>query len=458
MASGLRGAIAVTRLGMGAKPGEIETAARDPEGWLERQIGSDAALIPGEGLQSAAEGARAMVAYEENAVKIRNGEATEEDLKAIRRSIGRQRRDFLLREIVARNTHAITTGDGFAERWARFWANHFTVAARQPQMLPLAGAFEREAIRPNVFGRFRDLLLASSFHQGMLVYLDNYQSIGPSTLPARRRGAGLNENLAREILELHTLGVDGGYTQDDVLGLAKALTGWTVGRPRLQRFGETGEVVFIGFIHEPGSKTVLGKTYREDGEGQAGHILDDLARHPATAGHIARKLARHFIADTPPPEAVETLAQTFRDTSGDLSALARTLIGLEAAWSREPQKFKMPEELLISTARLLGGNAVYGGAVREVYQSFGQVPFLAPSPAGWPDTADDWAGPDAVMKRMEWANRTARRAGDRASSDRFLDAALGALASADTHAAAARAESRVQALTLAIMSPEFQRR
>lgn len=456
--SKIAGAIAATRLGMGAQPREIEAAAGDPAAWLDQQISPTAALVTGDGLSSAAEGGRAVVAYEEEASRLQDGTASEEDVEKVRRSINRQRREFLLREIVARNTHAIMTEKGFAERWARFWSNHFSVAVRNPQMLPLAGAFEREAIRPNVFGSFRDLLRASTFHQGMLVYLDNYRSIGPRTRPARRRNAGLNENLAREILELHTIGVDGGYNQDDVVAFAKALTGWTVGRPRLERFGPTGEVIFVGLIHEPGSKTVLGKAYREDGEVQAGHILDDLARHPATARRIAIKLARHFIADTPPDLAVSKLERSFLETGGDLAALARTLISLDEVWAPEPQKFKTPEELLISTARLLGGNAVYGGALREVYQSFGQVPFQAPSPAGWPDTAEDWAGPDAIMKRMEWANRTAQRSGDRFTSERFLDEALGELASEATRRAIARAESQTQGLTLAIMSPDFQRR
>lgn len=456
--SQLRAAIAATRFSMGAREGEITDAASDPRGWLEKQVKSGLADMPSDGLQSAAQGVRAVMVYEQEARRVRDGEASEADTSKVMRSIAKHRRDYLQKEIVARNEHAVTTPHGFAERWARFWANHFTVAVRNPQMIALAGAFEREAIRPNVFGSFKDLLHASTFHQGMLVYLDNFRSFGPSSRPAKRRGLGLNENLAREVLELHTIGVDGGYTQDDVISFAKALTGWTVGRPPMRRGDDIGETAFIGRIHEPGRKTVLGKEYRKDGREQAKDILDDLARHPSTARVLATKLAVHFISDTPPQGAIDTLEAEFKRSDGDLTQLAKSLINLDAAWDAEPTKFKTPEELLISTARLMGMRSVFGGRVRAVYRSFGQVPFLAPSPQGWPDSAEDWAGPDAIMKRMEWANRTARRAPGSMNSERFLDEALGPLATPDTRLAVSRAESQNQGLTLALMSPEFQRR
>jgi uncharacterized protein (DUF1800 family) len=290
-------------------------------------------------------------------------------------------------------------------------------------MIGLVGPFEREAIRPHVFGPFNMLLGASSFHPAMLTYLDAVRSFGPSTQIAQRRKIGLNENLAREILELHTLGVDTGYTQADVIEFAKALTGWTIGGPQIMRMaslgagqgqglggagrlrqaarsrgalspGEdaTGEAIFIEALHEPGARTVLAKSYGGAAKTQAAVILDDLARHPATAHHIARKLARHFIADDPPAAAIAKIEEAFNQSHGDLAHVARTVIDLPEAWGPAPQKFKTPEELIVSVARATGGlpadrkaNRPAFGDQRAVYQSLGQQPFGAPSPAGWPD-------------------------------------------------------------------------
>ncbi len=199
-------------------------------------------------------------------------------------------------------------------------------------MLGLAGAFEREAIRPHVLGNFTDLLLAVEQHPAMLLYLDNYLSVGPGSrlarMAARRqteRKIGINENLAREILELHTLGVNGGYTQQDVTTFAQVLTGWSIGGNfgRLQD-GEPGQFTFREALHEPGAKTVLGKRYSEDGESEGKAVLRDVAAKPATATFIATKLARHFIADEPPPAAVEKLAKSFTKSHGDLPTVYRT--------------------------------------------------------------------------------------------------------------------------------------
>ncbi|MEM6665942.1 MAG: DUF1800 domain-containing protein, partial [Pseudomonadota bacterium] len=337
--------------------------------------------------------------------------------------------------------------------------NHFTVAITQPLILPLVGPYEREAIRENAFGSFRDLLQATSFHQAMLVYLDNIRSFGPNTRTARNRGIGLNENLAREILELHTLGVNGGYTQTDVTEFAKALTGWTIKSPPLTN-RDIGAVTFERRLHEPGTRTILGKRI-SDGEDQASAVLDIVAVHPSTAQHIATKLARHFVADDPPQVAIDTLARTFLDSDGDLTELAKAVITLDAAWGEQQVKFKSPDELLVSTARLLGSRNVFGrnpGTAGDIFTSLGQVPFYAPSPEGWPDTASEWAGPDAIMKRLDWANLVAQRAPGSARSAMVLDEGLGVLASDATRQAVRRAESEVQGLTLALMSPEFQRR
>ena len=457
--SSTEAAIAVTRFGMGAQPGEISRIGSGARNWLEAQISAPGtALLTAPNLKSSKDIGRQ---FAEFAAAQRTGRRKQsgKDRMASRRTLRRTMTAILVSEITARNTHATVTPHGFAERWVRFWSNHFSVSARKFEALGLVGAFEREAIRPNAFGTFEDMLTASTLHAGMLVYLDNHRSIGPSTRIAKRRKIGLNENLAREVLELHTLGVGGGYSQSDVEAFAKALTGWTIAIPPLRQ-SSLGEVVFEGRIHEPGSQTILGKTYRQGDREQALAVLRDLARHPSTARHIAAKLAQHFISDTPPRGSVATLEAAFLESGGNLAVLARATINLDEAWTAVPQKLKTPEELLISSARMLGGYAAFGGVkdLRKIYESLGQAPFSAPSPDGWPDAAEDWAGPDAIKKRLEWANRAGQRGQSRMGAETFLGDAMGTLVSSDTRLAISRAESNAQGLTLALMSPEFQRR
>lgn len=471
--SALQAAIAANRFGMGALPGELDAAARDPRGWLKAQIGPNAAVYPAGDLLSA-----------QQALKARHktisptAKGSQKQKVAANQSANDMATEGMREEVRVRMLHAVETPKSFAERWARFWANHFTVAVRMPVMIGVVGPYEREAIRPHVFGSFAGLLRKATFHQGMLLYLDAAQSVGPSSKAAQTRRVGLNENLAREILELHTLGVGSGYTQADIIEFAKALTGWTVEEfppnadamidVRYRRQNQQardavvtdsiGQAGFISDLHEPGARTVVGKKYADTGRDQAGAILDDLARHPATARHVATKLARHFVSDTPPASAVEKLAGVFMQSNGDLSTLARAVIDLDEAWAPEQQKFKTPEELAVSVARVAGGQAAFIYGARQVYVSLTQAPFKAPSPAGWPDDAASWAGPDAVMKRLEWANSVSRRMARGASPNDILDAAVGELLTERTRLAVERAESAEQGFTLALMSPEFQRR
>ncbi|MDP3492419.1 MAG: DUF1800 family protein [Hyphomonadaceae bacterium] len=482
----LQGAIAATRFGMGARPGEIKDASSDPRGWLKAQVAPAAAAMPAADLLSTKQVLEArQEAYGMNgaAAKGQDGVRTEAQ-QVIQKQVQRETRDGLQQEVEARSRHAATTPNSFAERWHRFWANHFTVAARNAQTIGLVGPFEREAIRPNVFGNFSTLLGAATFHPGMLVYLDAARSIGPSTQAAERRDAGLNENLAREILELHTMGVGSGYTQDDIIEFAKALTGWTVAGPQAARLAglggqnqrakgaqqrarqqatgklarESGETIFLDPLHEPGPRKVMAKTYNGPAAEQAAAILYDLAANPATAKHIATKLARHFVSDTPPASAIAKLEAAYMKSGGDLSILARAVIDLDEAWSETPLKFKTPEELLVSAARAAGVQATFGGAQRAVYTSLAQQPFGAPSPAGWPDDTASWAGSDAIKKRLEWANSVSRRMARGETPTQFLNRALGEIASEKTRQAVARAESAEQGFTIALMSPEFQRR
>ncbi|MGO9867996.1 MAG: DUF1800 domain-containing protein, partial [Rhodomicrobium sp.] len=263
-------------------------------------------------------------------------------------------REVFQAETLARLEAAKASNAGFSERLVLFWSNHFCVSARKAGAVRiLAGAYEREVIRGHLFGRFEDMLLAAEKHPAMLVYLDNQESIGPHSRGGLRQQKGLNENLAREIMELHTLGADGGYTQEDVTALAKILTGWRFARNDNQ-FGEEGRFVFNPNLHEPGDHKLLGVVYRESNSAQGEQALLALARHPSTARHIARKLATHFVSDSPAPALVGRLETTFRKTGGDLAAVSRALIEAPEAWAGEPAKLRTPYEFLAASVRATG--------------------------------------------------------------------------------------------------------
>jgi uncharacterized protein (DUF1800 family) len=330
----------------------------------------------------------------------------------------------------------------------------------------LAGAFEVEAIRPHVLGRFEDMLLAVERHPAMLLYLDQARSTGPASALARRaamanpeRQRGLNENLAREILELHTLGVRSGYEQADVTEFARALTGWSIGGlPGLPGDAAQGSFMFRPMMHEPGTRNVLGQRYAQPGEAQAQAILHALAGTPATARHIARKLACHFVADTPPAALVDRLADAFVRSGGDLPSVYRTLIASPEAWSAAQPKFKTPWEWAVSLLRGLG--RMEPGAVQyaPLLTQLGQPVWRPGSPAGFDDIADSWAAPDSLMRRVELAQRVAVRAGDAVDARALGPLLLPAGLSETTQLAITRAESAPTALALLLVSPEFLRR
>lgn len=446
----MQAALAVTRFGLGASTGEIETASQDPVSWLSAQLTPNAIKdFPDGPLKPSKPQLAETMDYFR---KVRGERANETDQRAFRRKV----RETTVAEVTARTTFAASTDNPLHERLVRFWSNHFTVAANSPQTRVIAGAYEREAIRPHILGSFADLAEQAIFHAGMLVYLDNWQSIGPNSRAGRRSGRGLNENLAREVLELHTVTPEAGYRQDDVTRFAKALTGWTVGNHRVGQ-NRKGEATYSGLLHEPGRQTVLGKRYNDTGANQAKAILRDLCASPHTARHIAFKLARHFVSDVPPQTLVDKLTASFLETGGDLPALYAVLINADEAWAPQPMKFKTPDELIVSTGRLLGLRRVLLGDAGSLFESFAQIPFSAPSPEGWPDEAEAWSGPDAIMKRVEWANRLSER---NAGLDArvLLERGLGERASDATVQAVMRAESPAQATALALLSPDFQMR
>ena len=376
----------------------------------------------------------------------------------------RDLRDAYVDAVGARAAAALTSSAPFAERLVHFWSNHFAVSVDKIATLGLAGAFEFEAIRPHIMGKFADLLGAVERHPAMLLYLDQAQSIGPgSPLGARaaQRGKerGLNENLAREILELHTLGVRSGYAQADVTEFARALTGWTIGglaqQPILQ--GPGPGFWFAAMIHEPGARTFMGKRYGQAGEAQGQAVLDDLARHPATARHIATKLARHFAADDPPPALVARLEASFMQTGGDLPALYRVLIEAPEVWS-SPPKFRTPWDWTLGALRATGIKTLPAKSVAATLQQLGQAVWKPGSPAGYDDIAASWAGPDALYRRVEVAQRIAERTAATIDARAVAPLLFPGTLSAATATALARAESGPQALALLLASPEMMRR
>jgi uncharacterized protein (DUF1800 family) len=378
-------------------------------------------------------------------------------------------RRLLADDIAVRVNTALTSPAPMIERLVHFWANHFSVSVGKPGTQFEAGPHEFTAIRPHVLGRFSDMLKAAVLHPAMLIYLDQFQSIGPNAPFAQRRARrggdqqrprGLNENLAREVLELHTLGVDGGYSQSDVTELARALTGWTVpGIGRVGRFAEDqpSGAAFVALVHEPGARQVLGRAYPAGEAKQALAILDDLAAHPATARHIATKFARHFAGDTPPAALVARLEADFLKTGGDLASLTRTLIEAPEAWTPGSVKFRTPFEWLVAALRLTGTATLPPQRIVGALTELGHVPWRAPSPAGYDDLAASWAGPDALIRRVELAERIARNAPQDGVIARAEAAFPGALGEA-TLTQLKRAESGQQALALLLVSPEMMRR
>jgi uncharacterized protein (DUF1800 family) len=364
---------------------------------------------------------------------------------------------FLRADAMARFRSAFHAEVGLAERLVHFWSNHFCVSAVKGPVRAIAGCFEREAIRPHVFSRFADMLQAAQRHPAMLFYLDNAQSFGPHSKAGQNRKRGLNENLARENLELHTLGVDGGYTQADVTALARIITGWTFAGAK-GKLGEPGTFVFFTNSHEPGNQTLLGKVYPAGGIEQGEAALADLARHPATARHIARKLARHFVADNPPDSLVAKLEKQFRDTDGDLKAVSVALIDADEAWTAPLSKMRTPEEFMMAALRAIDRMPDDPGAILGPLAAMGMPLWQPPGPNGWPDTVDAWASSEGMKSRLDASAAIAARVKDQINPSELIDTISGEAATPETRQAIARAESRQQGLAMLFMSPEFQRR
>ncbi|HEY6431181.1 MAG TPA: DUF1800 domain-containing protein [Acetobacteraceae bacterium] len=422
---------ALVRFGLGRRGSE--PVPTDPHAWLRAQIRQPdpAADQPVPDLGAAMQGLRA-----DRQNRMFGAESA---------GHGNFRRDAL-----AMLSWSLVTPAPFRERLVWFWSNHFTVSSRRPQCEGLIGPFVANAIRPHVTGRFEDMLLAVIRHPAMLIYLDNANSVGPQSPAGRNGKRGLNENLARECMELHTLSPAAGYTQADVTNFARILTGWSIDFD-----GGSYGFRFRPAAHEPGPITLMGRTF-PPGEAGGVEALSFLANHPATHHELAAKLARHFIADAPADGDVRQIEGVLRDTRGDLGAAAELLIGMESAW-RPDAKLRSPLDFTVATLRALNPPSITPQALGAL-GLLGQPLWSAPQPNGWPDRAADWATPEGMLRRIDFAYSIAGRAGGQADPVALADATLGPLLRPATQDAIRRAGSRRDAVALLLASPEFQRR
>ena len=421
---------AIARFGLGRRPSEPLPA--DPRGWLLDQLDGDDPLA-GAGPSTAA-----------GLVALRTDRRDKPPVAAS------ESRTIFLDGAGIQLAAALTSATPFRERLVWFWCNHFTVSVRRATCAAVLPAFVSEAIRPHVTGRFADMLQAVMRHPAMLLYLDNAGSIGPDSPVGQRRHRGLNENLARECLELHTLSPAAGYTQADVTAFAAILTGWSV-----DLAADPPGFRFRSAMHEPGPNTLLGHRFPA---GEAGGLaaLDFLATHPATYRFLATNLARHFVADEPASADIARIEAVLARTGGDLGAAARCLVTLDAAWQPHG-KLRTPHDLMIAGLRALELPPDRAGNMLGELAAMGQPLWSAPAPNGWPDQAAEWAAPEAMLRRVDWAYGLAGRAGQ-VEPETLAGDVLGPLLQPATRQAMQRAGSRRDALTLLFTSPEFQRR
>ena len=371
------------------------------------------------------------------------------DASGLRKEVMNEQRDVFADEQAMHLEVAARSDCPYRERLVAVWANHFTVSIARKKVAFTASSFERDVIRAHLGGTFEEMLVASTRHPAMLIYLDNHRSIGPNSPAGVRKERGLNENLAREVLELHTLGSRGGYEQADVEAFARVLTGWTVDVD-----GEPPGFAFDPRRHEPGTQRVVGVQTEGRGEADGLQVLRALAHHPSTARHVATRLVRHFVADTPPPAAVDAVAQAFLTSGGHLPTVHRALIPLPSAWVTVQPKVRAPWDLVLGASRALG--APDGRALLASMRLLGQVPYSAPSPEGWPDTTAGWIGPEALLLRLDWAAAVAQRISVGDVAERAEDV-LGPVLDAATRRRLREAQPEA-ALALMLACPAFQRR
>ncbi|GHF25594.1 hypothetical protein GCM10017044_20510 [Kordiimonas sediminis] len=446
-------AIVLSRFGMGARPGERTKLITNPAQWAQDQLQVNTGIDPVfAALPSTQTAASTFSEFRD--LRKKGTKAGQENLSDEAKEIRKTLRDIGLAEIDARMTVGLTTQTPFAERLVRFWSNHFAVSSKRQKIAPMVGAFEREAIRPNLSGSFLDLLIAAEQHPAMIMFLDNELSVGPNSKVGLRRDRGLNENLAREILELHTLGVNGGYSQEDVTSFARILTGWTVADGKRIE-GPLGSFQFFPKIHEPGTHQVLGKSYAEGGITQGLSVLNDLANHPATAHFIASKLVKHFISDVPKQSDVDRITDVFQETEGHLPSIHAALLTLPSGFTAPLQKARSPEAYITATLRGINHIPPKRGPLQQAMKMMGYKPFAPDGPDGFPDTSGEWLSGAALLRRIEWADTLGDKFGSTVDARSLMADLYGGLLSDETETAIRRAESGAQGLAIALASPEM---
>ncbi|MET3855052.1 DUF1800 domain-containing protein [Rhizobium sp. OAE497] len=494
--------MAAIRFGYGFRPGEAQP--EDKQALLAQlKLGVEAKPSFPDG---GAEACRKRIGDLQDQLKEIRQEAGDDDeqRRNRRRQLQRQVQRGFQRDANQRLMQAVLSPNGFYERLATFWTNHFSTSANKSlPMRLIVPLYEAEAIRPNIGGPFRDLLRAATEHPAMLIYLDQAQSQGPDSPGGMRQKKGLNENLGRELLELHTLGAGSGYTQADVRSAAMVLTGLTIDRDDM-------DVAFRPRISEPGQHTVLGVSYGGDRRTRKDYLamLDDLAAHPKTAEHICRKLCIHFIADQPAPEMISAMTDVWKRTDGDLTAVYGAMLDHPAAWRDEGAKARQPFDFVVAGLRALNagsfmeanqdndddadammaapakdadsGNGMNAMALpgpadedkvkrRKAFQTaralgqgalrrMGQPIWLPPSPAGFEETFDAWITASQLAERLAWARRASAQFGKDQDPREFLKATLADAARDETIRVVSQAPNKISGLTLVLASPEFNRR
>jgi len=432
------------RAGFGARPGEVDALRREgAEAWLARQFAApwDAGLEPRlAGFPSLRETSwEALVDLEIPPPEARDPQA--------RRRLARRAREIAREATGARLVRAVHGRFGLREVMLDFWSNHFSVFGRKSLVGALLPHYQREVLEPHLLGRFEDLLMAVAKSSAMLVYLDNWTSTTPELPRWARRLAhgrgGLNENYARELLELHTLGVDGGYDQRDVNEVARVFSGWTLESRRRPVFR------FRALLHVTGPKRVLGERVPGFGLEEGEALLRRLARHPATARHLARKLAMRLVADAPPPRLLERASRRFLESEGEIAELLRAILLAPEFADPERRKLKTPLRLAASALRATDGETDGGPALLRAVGRLGELPYFARTPAGYPEAGEHWIDPGAMLQRMAL--------GFALASGRVRGSALGSvLPETLPRLPEARGLGLREAQALAIASPEFQ--
>jgi len=363
---------------------------------------------------------------------------------------------FYRTEVGLRLDHGIETSHPLLERLVLFWSNHFALSARShPKVRMLSGHFERTAIRPHILGSFSDMLRQAVRHPAYLTYFNAVVATGPNARDHGKHGKGYNENIGREIMELHTLGDTSLYTTEDIQALSLMLTGWGHTYRKHER---PGSFVFRPSFHEPGTQILLGKQYADFGVGQAESALIDLARHPATALHLSRKLIRYFSGNTAREDQARRLAGIYLDNDTGLLPVMQALLDMADEWDAVPQALTSPYEFLVGSLRSVGLGAPDIDRMMRFLKTSGQETWNPPSPKGWPEAALAWLSPEGMRERMEWAAYVASMVPANPSPLELAQNLFGASYDGELRELFDRASSREQALVLILMSPSVQRR